>query len=84
VTAAIIPAYDLHGELRLRFAAVCRRLSEARQRQSQKDSTSNRAAVARCMAHVDAILDMHLECERLRYSAMHRPGRGPSSAESPR
>jgi hypothetical protein len=37
------------------------RLTEARLRQADKDSTGNRASVAECRARIDAILDLYLE-----------------------
>lgn len=36
-------------------------LVEARARQQQKDSTSNRAAVATCITTMDRVLDRYLE-----------------------
>jgi hypothetical protein len=45
------------------FAATCDRLAEARHRQRQKDSPSNRALVADCWARVDAVLDLALDAE---------------------
>ena len=41
-------------------------LAEARRRQRVKDSTANRAAVATCLATVDALLDTYLAAEDLR------------------
>lgn len=56
-------ADHLRRAIELDFASMCTQLTEARQRQRQKDSTGNRASVAECRARIDAILDLHLETE---------------------
>ena len=53
----------LCSALALDFAETCNQLAEARQRRSQKDSTSNRDWVDECRAWIDTVLDLYLEAE---------------------
>ncbi len=60
------PAFDALGDVwQLDLTQAHQRLIDARAHQRAKDSTSNRAHVAACRAHIDAILDMYLEVRRL-------------------
>ena len=59
-------AFDALGEVwALDLTQAHERLVDARAHQRAKDSTSNRAHVAACRAHIDAILDMYLDVRRL-------------------
>ena len=51
---------SLHDELGVDFSRACAQLAEARLRQDEKDTSTNRAAVAECWIHIDAVLDMYL------------------------
>ena len=69
------PAFDaLGGVWGLDLTQARERLIAARAHQRAKDSTSNRAHVAECRAQIDAILDMYLEVQRLRWSATASAG----------
>jgi hypothetical protein len=60
-------AFDALGDVwELDLTQARNRLIAARAHQRAKDSTGNRADVAECRAHIDAILDMYLEVRRLR------------------
>ena len=61
------PASDVLDDVwELDLSQARDRLIAARSHQRAKDSTGNRARVAACRAHLDAILDMYLEVRRLR------------------
>jgi len=66
-TPTVHPAPDVPGDVwALDLTQARDRLVAARAHQRAKDSTSNRAQVAACRAHIDAILDMYLEVRWLR------------------
>ena len=46
--------------IRRDFTVTCSQLAQARLRQREKDSATNRASVAECWARIDALLDLHL------------------------
>jgi hypothetical protein len=51
-------------ELEHKFSRARLHLLRARLRRAQKDTPANRAAVAVCMAHIDAVLDRYLDVRR--------------------
>ncbi len=51
---------SLRDELSVDFSRACAQLAEARLRQDEKDTSTNRAAVAECWTRIDAVLDMYL------------------------
>ena len=51
----------LRTALELDFVLACSQLADARRRQREKDSISNRKLVTDCQSWIDAILDMHLQ-----------------------
>jgi hypothetical protein len=51
---------SLRDELSVDFSRARAKLAEARLRQDEKDTSANRAAVAECWTHIDAVLDMYL------------------------
>jgi hypothetical protein len=51
----------LHDELEVDFATAACELAEARALQAEKDTPDHRAAVAECIARLDAVLDMYLD-----------------------
>jgi hypothetical protein len=76
------PASDVLGEdvWELDLTQARDRLIAARAHQRAKDSTGNRAQVAECRAHLDAILDMYLELRRPRRSATAAAGHAAAAA----
>ena len=75
------PAVDALGDVwKLDLTQARDRLIAARAHQRAKDSTSNRAKVAECRAQIDAILDVHLEVRRLRWSATAFAGHATAAA----
>jgi hypothetical protein len=61
------PAPDALGDVwELDLTQARDRLIAARAHQRSKDSTSNRAHVAECLAQIDAILDMYLGLQGFR------------------
>ncbi len=75
MTATISNTETLRGALGLSFSTACGELVEARLRLRQKDSPRNRTAVAECTAHIDEILDMHLDADRVRCPVLAPAGR---------
>jgi hypothetical protein len=53
---------SLAEELQLDFLQASEQLARARLRRAEKDTSANRVAVAECRAHIDAVLDMYLQC----------------------
>jgi hypothetical protein len=65
----------LAEELEQEFRRQRVQLARARVHQTLKDTPANRAAVAECLAHIDAILDLHVETRPLRQRP--HPGANP-------
>ncbi|CCH87927.1 protein of unknown function [Modestobacter italicus] len=57
----------LAEEINVVFSQACIDLARARVRHSEKDTAENRAAVARCRAEIDEVLDWYTA------SGDHRP-----------
>jgi hypothetical protein len=57
----------LADEINFVFSQACVDLARAQERHSEKDSAENRAAVARCRAEIDEVLDWYTA------SGDHRP-----------
>jgi hypothetical protein len=51
----------LVDELGLVLSRACIELARARSRQSEKDTPAHRAAVARCRAEIDTLLDCYAD-----------------------
>jgi hypothetical protein len=56
----------LAEELQHDFSRARAQLTLARLHRAKKDTPANRAAVAECLARIDAVLDMYLEARYLR------------------
>jgi hypothetical protein len=69
---------DLIDTLRLDLSVACQQFGRARQQQCEKDTPAHRAAVAECLARIDAYLDMWLDLDRLRAAAAAQDGDGSS------
>jgi hypothetical protein len=67
---------DPVNTLSLDFSVACRQLGRARLQQREKDTPDHRAAVAECLARIDAYLDMKLDLEPVRAA---RPDRACAS-----
>lgn len=59
-------------ELENDFRRARVQLARARVRQALKDTPANRAAVAECRSHIDAVLDMYLEVRACGYAGVQR------------
>jgi hypothetical protein len=55
---------DLRDVLGADFTQMCAELAEARSRQNQKDTASNRVCMTTCQARIDTLLDLYLEMGR--------------------
>jgi hypothetical protein len=69
---------DLVDTLRLDLSVACLELGQARQQQREKDTPDHRAAVAECLARIDAYLDMWLDLDPLRAAGPARARDGSS------
>lgn len=68
---------SLADELQHDFAQARAQLAEARLHQAEKDTLEARAAVARWLSLIDAVLDMYLDTRGPHSPAVVRPcGRG--------
>ncbi len=71
-----IPVASLADELRHDFLQARAQLAEARFHQAEKDSLEARAAVARSLSFIDAVLDMYLATsapERIVHAVLGSP-----------
>ncbi len=59
----------LVDQISVDFVEACAELARAQLRRQEKDSRTNRAAVATCHAQIDAVLDLFLETLHVARSA---------------